>query len=107
MTYTINGKQYTELDINLAIAEINILSFDMSESMDRVVASQMRRNPPNYCQNSTDTWPIIEKCWDELNESTLRNGGRRKSRWQDTMQQHKCTKLIAACICFIESKEEV
>jgi hypothetical protein len=105
MTYTINGKQYTEDDINLAIAEINILSLDMSESMDRVVASQMRRNPPNYCQNPIDTWPIIDKCWDELNESILRNGGRRKSHWQDTMQEHNCTKLTAACICLIELNE--
>jgi hypothetical protein len=57
------------------------------------------------CSDPTDTDAIIDKCWDELNESILRNGGRRKSHWQDTMQQHNCTKLTAACICYIELNE--
>jgi hypothetical protein len=103
MTYTIKSKQYTEDDINLAIAEINILSLDMSESMDRVVASQMRRNPPNYCQNPSDTWPIIEKCWDEL--MAIYHEIYYLTKWESIISIHDCTKLIAACICLIELNE--
>jgi hypothetical protein len=105
MTYTINGKEYTEFDINLAIAEINILSLDMSEAMDRVVAIQMRRKPPNYCTNPVDTWPIIEKCWDELNALYANGVTKVITKWQRTIEKHNCTKLVAACICFIEINE--
>ena len=105
MTYTINGKPYTEDDINLAIAEINILSLDMSESMDRVVASQMQRNPPNYCQNPIDTWPIIDKCWAVLFTVCEEENRYDDTVWEQLIDKHKCTKLIAACICLIEMKE--
>jgi hypothetical protein len=123
MTYTINGKEYTELDIKKKCAELHLpCDYEINEndkSIDLIVVQtwlgahgQPDERTVKYgsfdpCTNWNDAGPIIEKCWDELNESTLRNGGRRKSRWQDTMQQHNCTKLIAACICLIESKEEV
>jgi hypothetical protein len=109
MKYTINGKEYTEFDINLAIAEINILSLDMSEAMDRVVAIQMRRKLPNYCTNPVDTWHIIEKCWDELMcvNDVILGGGVYSSNteWDEIIDKHSCTKLVAACICFIEINE--
>jgi hypothetical protein len=110
MTYTINGKEWTKDEINLAIAEVNILSLDMSESMDRVVASQMRRNPPNYCQNPADTDAIIDKCWNELMSTKDARGCGTWThwdtiKWQRIMFKHNCTKLIAACICYIEINE--
>ncbi|MFT6991872.1 MAG: hypothetical protein ACJASL_003869 [Paraglaciecola sp.] len=92
MTYTINGKKWTKIDIN--------------QRCDELIYGGLRYGTiPNFCNNPSDTDAIIDKCWDELNESILRNGGRRKSHWQDTMQQHNCTKLIAACICYIELNE--
>jgi hypothetical protein len=104
MTYTINGKEWTKDEINLAIAEVSILSLDMSESMDRVVASQMRRNPPNYCQNPSDTDAIIDKCWDELIKVHVTNLCSYIT-WEDIIASYKCTKLVAACICYIEINE--
>jgi hypothetical protein len=115
MTYTINGKQYTEFDINKRCAEL--MKFTVSALQD-IDDSSVKVHPCfnfcpseidfyNPCNDPSDTGAIIDKCWDELNESILRNGGRRKSHWQDTMQQHNCTKLVAACICLIESKEGV
>ncbi len=121
MTYTIKGIEYTELDINKRCAELylpcdyiinkNDNSIDLigvqtwlgahGEPDERMV-KYGNYNPCNY---PADTDAIIDKCWDELNESILRNGGRRKSHWQDTMQQHNCTKLVAACICYIEINE--
>jgi hypothetical protein len=111
MTYTINGKPYTESDINLTIAEINILSLDMGESMDRVVASHMRRNPPNYCGSPIDTDAIIDKCWIGLmSHMNVQGSGTRihwdNIRWERLMKKHNCTKLIAACICLIEMEGE-
>jgi hypothetical protein len=116
MTYTINGKEYTEFDINLRCAELlgfeikqtsmvdegNIFVIDMSDHL-----GELYRRVPQYCSNPADTDAIIDKCFNELNESILRNGGRRKSHWQDTMKTHKCTKLVAACICYIEMQEGI
>tara|TARA_R110000787_G_scaffold270630_1_gene377626 strand:- start:404 stop:733 length:330 start_codon:yes stop_codon:yes gene_type:complete len=109
MTYTINGKKYNEFDINKRCAELmEITVLDRHPmALGSYLLLECGFSDYNPCSNPEDTWPIIEKCWDELNESILRNGGRRKSHWQDMMQQHNCTNLIAACICFIESKEEV
>tara|TARA_R110000772_G_scaffold245181_2_gene358590 strand:+ start:532 stop:849 length:318 start_codon:yes stop_codon:yes gene_type:complete len=105
MTYTINGKQYTENDINLAVVKIETAELDNNKEFDRFISKIMKANPLNYCDDPSATWPIIEKCWDKLNESILRSGGQRKSYWQEIMNIHKCTKLIAACICLIELNE--
>jgi hypothetical protein len=125
MTYTINGWQYSELGINKRCAEL--MGFEVLD--EKALASKQhenfRQDTLNNCwivpvtkvksyNNSAryspctwiaDTDAIIDKCFDELNESILRNGGRRKSHWQDTMKTHNCTKLVAACICYIEINE--
>jgi hypothetical protein len=110
MTYTINGKEYTEFDINKRCAELMEVSVlvrqaPMGNYLLRESEGHGGLSRYSPCNNPSDTDAIIDKCWDELNESILRNGGRRKSHWQDTMQQHNCTKLIAACICYIELNE--
>ena len=115
MTYTISDKEYTEFDINKRCAEILGINVSKEQYMyfgdrDENVIITGSGGPElsssvNYTRNPSDTDAIIDKCWDELNESILRNGGRRKSHWQDTMQQHNCTKLVAACICYIEINE--
>jgi hypothetical protein len=111
MTYTINSKEWAEFDINLRCAEL--LGFKASKEQylhygdrdENVVLIGRDSYGVNYTRNPADTDAIVDKCWDDLNESILRNGGRRKSHWQDTMQQHKCTKLVAACIFYIEINE--
>jgi hypothetical protein len=113
MTYTINGKEWGIYGINKRCAEIlawesepNVKSVEFEANCFWVEHVGFSAFPvQNYCNNPLDTDAIIDKCFDELNESILRNGGRRKSHWQDTMQQHNCTKLIAACICLIELNE--
>ena len=106
MTYTINEKQYTEFDINKQCAEL--LGSKSNKSHHNAGILKALRNAvltdfgvKDYCNNPADTWPIIDKCWDELNESILRNGGRRRSHWQYIIKKHNCTKLVAACITFI------
>ena len=113
MKYTINGKEYSELDINKRCAELmGVISnhkTGVSKYEDRkndyMIATTSSYYPYGPYHDVEHTWPIIEKCWDELNKSILRNGGLRKSHWQATMQKHKCTKLVAACICFIDDNE--
>jgi hypothetical protein len=54
--------------------------------------------------NPLHTWPIIEKCWYELMEMMYQSHGD-ISKWQHIIDKHNCTKLVAACICFIEINE--
>jgi hypothetical protein len=112
MKYTINGKEYTEFDINLRCAEIEglelisddveVMAFDYLESL---IAGEDKFEVYEPCTDWNDAGHIVDKCFNELNESILRNGGRRKSHWQDTMKTHNCTKLVAACIFYIEINE--
>ena len=105
--YTINGKEYSEFDINKRCAELmgfkvkqrsmvdegNVFVIDMSDHL-----GEMYRRIPQYCNNPSDAWPIIEKCWFALfypHKPEL-------SLWQHIIKKHKCTKLVAACICLIE-----
>jgi hypothetical protein len=108
MIYTINGKEYTEFGINKAIAHIlhndssvvrSIKGADMVTVEGRGFAKIML----DYCKNPSDTWPIIEKVFDFLES---RSEEPLQSVWQWIMEKHNCTKLIAACICFIELKEQ-
>lgn len=109
MKYTINGKEYSELDINKRCADL----------MEVTVLIVLRDYNP--CNNPSDTWPIIEKCWDELSikfitkithvnsNTTVYEALSREwidSKWQRIIEEHKCTKLVAACICFIALKEQ-
>ncbi|MFQ3208772.1 MAG: hypothetical protein ACI9HU_000251 [Colwellia sp.] len=96
MTYTINGKQYTESDIN--------------KRCDELLYGGVRYGAiPVYCHHPLDTWQIIEKCWDELMQDVGFDGDdepyydhRFGTRWEYLIDKFKCTKLIAACICLIE-----
>jgi hypothetical protein len=112
MTYTINGKPYTEFDINKRCAELlgfkvkkksmvdegNIFVINMSDHL-----GELYRRVPQYCSNPADTWPIIDKCWDDLMMVTVMYG---PAKWNLIISKHNCTKLVAACICYIEMQEE-
>ena len=100
MTYTINGKEWTEFDINNAIRDILISKLDMDREYNQFVAKAMRLQPINYTHNPADTDSIIDKCFDDLMVVHMTDDYR--AYWEVLMQEHKCTKLVAACICFIE-----
>jgi hypothetical protein len=109
MTYTINGKEYTEFDINNAITGIRISTFDMNSEYNRFMAKAMRLQTINYTSDPSCTWLIIEKCWDELmcvNNVILGAGVySSNTEWDEIIDKHSCTKLVASCICFIEINE--
>jgi hypothetical protein len=83
MTYTINGKEWTEFDINERCAEL------------------MAHEMVNYCRSAHYAWTIIDKCWDALFYPKRPE----LSLWQHLIKKHNCTKLVAACICYIEINE--
>jgi hypothetical protein len=98
MTYTINGKQYTELDINKRCAEL--LGYNHHFIKD----IESRNRYWNALECITHTEAIIDKCWDELMEKTTKFFTE-ITWWQWIMDKHNCTKLVAACICYIELNE--
>ena len=111
--YKINGKEYSEFDINKRCAELMGIPFSTTPSTPLKIyrkaihiISSMEYNP---CNNPQDTWPIIEKVWDELLEPifcTDKNGCEwYQSRWDLIMSRYGCLKLKAACIWFIEVNE--
>jgi hypothetical protein len=110
MTYTINGKEWTEDEINNGITEIRIARFDMNSEYNQFMAKAMRFKTICYTRNPSDTDAIIDKCWDELMKLTetfddgIADG--LCTRWEYLMDYVKCTKLVAACICYIEMQEE-
>jgi hypothetical protein len=105
MKYTINGKEYTEFEINKRCAEL--MGIDCSGITE--IMQLMYGVPLNYCTNPVHTWHIIEKCWDELMcvNNVILGGGVYSSNteWDEIIDKHNCTKLVAACICFIEINE--
>ena len=109
MTYTINGKEYTEFDINLRCAEL-ILTTPVSilhDCQQVLSAPNLEYNP---LRNPWNTDRIIDKCWDELMSSKDERGCGTWThwdhvKWQRLMNEHNCTKLVAACICYIELNE--
>jgi hypothetical protein len=108
MTYTINGKEWTKADINERCAVL--MGFDFRVQNGKVLpdnpAQIIARLSDVYepCSEIQDTDAIIDKCWDELNQF-VSGKQRMETKWIFTMQQHNCTKLIAACICYIEINE--
>ena len=94
--YTIKGFSYSEFDINKRCAEL--MGIDCSGIREDI--QLMYGIPLNYCTNPSDTWPIIEKCWDDLICGSDWNSY--QAYWGEIMEEHKCTKLAAACICLIE-----
>jgi hypothetical protein len=111
MTYTINGKEYSEFDINVRCAEIFGLKLSKEQYMhygdrdENVVLIGRARDSygVNYTRSPADTDAIIDKCWDEL--MSVKYEYCVLSRWQYLRHEHKCTKLVAACICLIELNE--
>ena len=123
--YTIKGKEYSEFDINKRCAELMDIKYDTNDVyvmiQDDVMSIETGNDEEieyNPCNSPSETWPIIEKCWDELNLKFITkithvnsnttvykalNRGWVDSKWQCIMEEHKCTKLAAACICLIES----
>jgi hypothetical protein len=108
MTYTINGKEWTEFDINLRCAELILTTpVNISHDCQQVLsAPNLEYNP---CRNPWNTDRIIDKCWDELMKLTevLDDGiaDGLCTWWEYLMDYDKCTKLVAACICYIEINE--
>jgi hypothetical protein len=107
MTYTIKGKEWTGFDINWRCAEL--LAWELEPNVKSVefdgncfwVNGVSKYLVKHYCNNPTDTDAIIDKCWDELMSPHHYN----LNRWQRLIKKHNCTKLVAACICYIEINE--
>ena len=126
MTYTINGVEHTEFYINQRCAELLGLIVQ-TEFQDFIGFTEMFHEAyPNtvwcaevdeigvqvgaweqmvFTRYPENTWTIIEKCWDELNVLYANGVTKVITKWQRAIEKHKCTKLIAACICYIEIKE--
>jgi hypothetical protein len=115
MTYTINGKEYTEFDINLRCAEIE--GFEFSSDNVEVMAFDHLQSLITGCDEFEvyvpctdwhDAGHIVDKCWDDLMKltETFDDGiAFYCTRWEYLMDYDKCTKLVAACICYIEINE--
>jgi hypothetical protein len=102
MTYTINGKQRTEFDINKRCAELILTTpVNILHDCHQVLsAPNLEYNP---CRNPWNTDRIIDKCWHELMVVHVTDDY--YARWECIMSEHNCTKLVAACICYIEINE--
>jgi hypothetical protein len=110
MTYTINGKEYTELDINKRCAELMEIVVKLSiDKKHWLLPSSIRNgggfNPYSPCNNPSDTDAIIDKCWNELMSVPHFFEGLCMTKWECIMNDYECTKLVAACICYIELNE--
>ena len=113
MKYTINGKEWTEFDINLRCAELLGAPISFSRLPSKIFKLSVNTggftDEVNYCNSPSDTDAIIDKCWDELMKLTetfddgIADG--LCTRWEYLMDYDKCTKLVAACICYIEINE--
>lgn len=117
--HTINGKEYSEFDINKRCAELHLGYYEegfrfVSIGVDssghycenfpykKITNNKRHWKPFEPCSSWESAGPIIEKCWDDLNERFFDYGC---SRWQTTINHHNCTKLVAACICLIETNQ--
>jgi hypothetical protein len=104
MTYTINGKEYTEFDINKRCSELMGVAVLIGKwkTVDYLML-ECGFSDYNPCNNPSDTDAIIDKCWDELMVVYVTDDY--YARWECIVEEYNCTKLVAACICLIESKE--
>jgi hypothetical protein len=108
MKYTINGKEYTEFDINNRCAEIEGIKFS-SDNVEVMAFDHLQSLITGCdefevyvpCTDWNDAGHIVDKCWDELIFADYR----RNVTWEMLMEKHNCTKLVAACICYIELNE--
>ena len=102
----LNGEEWTELDINKRCAEL------MGIEINKKIFSHLKVcwtvAPVGYLSvkymptlDGNHALQIIDKCWDQLIYADYR----RDVNWEIIMEQHNCTKLVAACICLIEINE--
>jgi hypothetical protein len=105
MTYAINGKEWTEFDINKRCAELMGFKGNLKYLMDSVFIPTTLGNCTRYdpCNNPIDTDAIIDMCWNDLTvDSPPVEYENLLIHWEYLMKKHNCTKLVAACICYIE-----
>jgi hypothetical protein len=108
MTYTINGKEYTEHRINLECSKVMGIFVSLEGSINEgdmrlEVDTDEEYNP---CDNPSDTDAIIDKCLDKLLSNSYESlSPHTTTKWGCLMERHNCTKLVAACICYIEINE--
>jgi hypothetical protein len=105
MTYTINGKEYTEADIKKRCGELMNSKLEYPLFNDQPYQQFLSNGKIHLSvyeptTNPLHTWPIIQKCWDELMIVHVTDDY--YARWDVIMYDYNCTKLVAACICFIE-----
>tara|TARA_R110000803_G_scaffold13771_1_gene38501 strand:+ start:849 stop:1187 length:339 start_codon:yes stop_codon:yes gene_type:complete len=112
MTYTINGKQYTEFDINKRCAELLGVHVEVKGTINDMYLDKDQDEEYSPCINPADTDAIINKCWDELMKDIGReevepelDEGVYDIKWVHLIKKRNCTKLVAACICLIELNE--
>lgn len=103
----------TRFEINKRCAELVAKDIEIESYMDECYLAYIRRVAPDYCSNPIDTWPIIQKCWNGLNEIVNENGNQPEfggdeywTAWQYLIGKHQCTQLEAACIYLIENYGE-
>jgi hypothetical protein len=111
MTCTINGKEWTKADINKRCAELMGIDCHKSEGGAHAMIKDL--STPNLrwvrfveydpCGNPLNTDAIIDKCWDELMKPINPND---ISRWENLKDGCGGSKLVAACICYIECNED-
>jgi hypothetical protein len=127
MTYIINGKEYTKDDIDRSISLLYLGYYKegfrfVNTGLDsskhyienfpyrRITKNKRHWRPFEPTTNPADTDAIIDKCWGELMSSKDDRGCGTWThwdhvKWQRLMNEHNCTKLVAACICYIEINE--
>lgn len=111
MTHIINGKEYSEFDINKRCAELMLdyedIDYNLYRNDDNSInyGDGARWHKYRPCTSWNDAGPIIEKCWDELMRKGLDLELGACIQWERLIDIHNCTKLVAACICFIEVNE--
>ena len=108
--FTIKGKKFTKFDINVKCAEllgsksarVHINGAHMPSLRDCVMTDF---GVKDYCNKITDTEVIIDKCWSML-MCTWSEFDSGDVMWDTIMRNHDCSKLVAACILFIEENEK-
>jgi hypothetical protein len=105
MTYTINGKEWTGRAINVRCAQLegkNLPEYQPARNSGYNIGNEKFYIGYNPCNNPADTDAIIDKCFDELMKPINPND---ISRWENLKDGCGGSKLVAACICYIEINE--
>lgn len=103
MKYTINNKPYTLFDIKARCAELMGIEVKIKGDDKYPYLDKEQDEEYDPCESWNDTGPIIEKCFDELTSVSCPSTG--NIEWHQLVLKHNCTKLEAACICYIEMND--